>query len=119
MLKNFYLKNDPIKQSKLITEYEKLCGVRQGSAYTKAQPHNAVQVTQDDIAKFFNTSVDTVQRLKRLQTLSPDLQEIISSGQITPTTGFKILAKLSESEQQQLLSMLPAAQKLTQTQVQG
>ena len=112
------LKNDPIKQSKLITEYEKLCGVRRGSAGKRSlEPNNSVP-KQSDIAKQLGVTVDTLQNLKRLQTLSPDLQEIISSGQLTPTTGFKILAKLSESEQQQLLSMLPAAKKLTQAQVQ-
>ena len=113
------LKNDPIKQSKLITEYEKLCGVRQGSAgKVSLDGNNSPRLSQSDIAKQLGVDETTLRNLKRLQTLSPDLQEIISSGQITPTTGFKVLAKLSESEQQQLLSTLPAAQKLTQNQVQ-
>ena len=108
------LKNNPIKQSKLITEYEKLCGVTQGR---QKSGHN-VRISQEDIAKQLGVDTRTLRRLKELQNLSPDLQEIISSDQITPTTGFKILAKLSESEQEQLLSILPAAQKLTQAQVQ-
>jgi ParB-like chromosome segregation protein Spo0J len=110
------LKNDPIKQSKLITEYEKLCGVQHGG--DRKSNGNNLHLTQEDIAKQLGVDTRTLRDLKRLQTLSPDLQEIVSSGQITPTTGFKVLAKLSESEQQQLLSMLPAAQKLTQAQVQ-
>jgi len=93
------LKNDPIKQSKLITEYEKLCGVTQG----RQKNGNNSRISQEDIAKQLGVDTSTLRNLKRLQTLSPDLQEIISSGQITPTTGFKILAKLSESEQEYII----------------
>lgn len=100
------LKNDPIKQSRLITEYERLAGVTHGGD-RKSSGHN-VSLKQEDIAKQLGVDVRTLRRLKELSTLSPDLQEIISSGQITPTTGFKVLAKLSEEEQQQLIKMLPA-----------
>lgn len=105
------LKNDPIKQAKLLKEYEKLSGVRQGSAYKKAEPNYSVQLTQENIAKQLGVSVDTLQNIKRLTTLLPEFQDIISSGDITATTGYKVLAKLSEEEQQKLLSELPASPK--------
>ena len=73
------LKNNPIKQGKVFTEYEKLCGVRQGSAGIP-QPQNAVQMTQVDIAKQLGISVDTIQRLKKLQTLSPELHRLKHNG---------------------------------------
>ena len=40
-------KNNPIKQSKLITEYEKLCGVTQG----RQKSGNNFRISQEDIAK--------------------------------------------------------------------
>lgn len=44
------LKNNPVKQGKVYEEYEKLCGVRQGSAFKKADGNNCV-LSQGDIAK--------------------------------------------------------------------
>ena len=53
--------------------------MRQGSAGIP-QPQNAVQMTQVDIAKQLGISVDTIQRLKKLQTLSPELQRLKHNG---------------------------------------
>lgn len=100
------MKNDPIKQARWVEEYEKLRGVRQGSA-GNAEPHNAVGVTQADIAKELGVSQDSLQRLKSLLKLDPAIQALISNGKINATTGFKILSKLSPEEQTALLDKLP------------
>lgn len=111
------LKNDPIKQAKLIVEYEKLSGVGSSGRPKKTTDNRSI-IKRDDIAKELGISTTQLNDIKRLTTLLPDLQDIISEGRVTPTTGYKILAKLSEEEQQKLLSQLPASQKLTQKQVQ-
>lgn len=109
------LKNDPIKQAKLIVEYEKLNGIKRGRP--EKSGHN-VRISQEDIAKEFGVDVRTIRRIKELSALLPEFQDIISSGCITATTGYKVLAKLSEEDQQKLLEQLPVSQKLTQKQVQ-
>lgn len=113
------MKNDPVKQGRWIAEYERLRGVRQGSAYQKAGRNNFAQVSQEDIAAELGVDSRTLQNLKKLNTLLPEIQEIISEGRISATTGFKLIARLSESEQHELLASLPEAQKLTQSQVQS
>lgn len=100
------VKNDPIKQAKWIKEYEKLRGVRQGSAGS-SQPHCAAGVTQAVIAKELGVSQDSLQRLKSLLKLDPALQSLISDGKISAKTGYTILSKLSPEEQQKLLDKLP------------
>ena len=53
-----------------------------------------------------------------MTTLIPELQDIITEGKITPSTGYLLLSRLSEDEQHQLLEKLPSAQKFTQSQIQ-
>lgn len=108
------MKNDPVKQGRWIAEYERLRGVRHGGS----RQNNSVLITQDDIAAELGVDKTTLQNLKRLSTLLPEIQEIISDGRISATTGFKLVARLSEDEQHELLSLLPEAQRFTQSQVQ-
>lgn len=51
-------------------------------------------LTQEQIARELGCSVTQLKDLKRLQNLSPELQELISDGKITPTTGYKLLTRL-------------------------
>ena len=106
------MKNDPIKQAKWVEEYEKLKGVRQGSA-GGSERHNVAGVTQDDIAKELGVDRKTVQRLKSLLKLNPDLQALISEGKISATTGSQVLARLSLEDQAKVYGKLPTDVKLS------
>lgn len=110
------MKNDPIKQGRWIKEYERLKGVKRGRPEKRG---NNFPFSQDDIAKELGVDVRTLKNLKRLNNLLPELQDVISEGRINATTGYKLIARLSEDEQQQLLGMLPATERLTQKQVQS
>ena len=112
------LKNDPVKQAKVFKEYESLRGVSGRGGDRKSKPNNSVLISQKDIANELGVSVDTIQNIKRLADLDPDLQELISSGKVTPTTGYKVIAKLSTEEQSQLFAALPKDVKLSQKEVQ-
>lgn len=112
------MKNDPIKQGKWLVEYERLRGVRDGRYGKRSLDRHNVGLKQSDIADELGVDARTIQRLKNLTTLIPEIQDIISEGKITPTTGFTLLSRLSEDEQHQLLEKLPSAQKFTQSQIQ-
>lgn len=109
--------NDPIKKAHGIVEYEKLRGVRQGSAFQKADGNNSRQVSQEDIAAELGVSSDTIQNMKKLLKLNPQLQKAISEGRIKQTVGYKTLATLNEDEQQQLVNILPEDKKLSQKEI--
>ena len=111
------LKNDPIKQAKVYKEYEKICGITMGRP-SKEVVNNSRLITQEDIAKELGVDASTIRNIKRLSTLSPDLQDLISDGKITATTGYKILARLTQEEQEKLVKNLDVTKKLTQNQVQ-
>lgn len=110
------MKNDPIKQGKWLLEYERLRGVMHGG--DRKSSGNNFRLKQEDIANELGVTTKTIRNLKNLTTLVPEIQEIISEGKITPTTGFTLLSRLSEDEQHQLLEKLPSAQKFTQSQIQ-
>jgi heme/copper-type cytochrome/quinol oxidase subunit 2 len=56
----------------VFSEYEKLCGIQHGGSRRQI-----VALTQEQLAKELGADVRTLQRLKKLQALSPDLQELI------------------------------------------
>lgn len=99
------MKNDPIKQAKWIKEYEELKGVRQGNAGNSHRPMDD-GINQEDIAKELGVSVATITRLKRLLTLDPTIQQLISDGTISPSAGSRLIAKLSPEDQTKLLAKL-------------
>ena len=99
------LKNNPVKQGKVFAEYEKLCGVRQGSQNLKGTSvGDKLSLTQKQIAKELGIDVKTIQRFKKLQTLSPELQQLIENGSIKYTTALNVCSKLSNNEQEKLIN---------------
>lgn len=112
------MKNDPVKQGRWIAEYERLRGVRNGGD-RKSVGNNSRLITQEDIAAELGVDTTTLRNLKRLNTILPEFQDIISEGRISGTTGFKLIARLSEEEQHELLEALPEAQKFTSKQVEA
>lgn len=109
------MKNDPIKQAKWIAEYERVRGVTRGGD-RKSKPQFAALISQEDIANELGVSVDTVQRLKKLNNLLPEIQDIISEGKVTASTGYNLIASLSPEEQHKLLDSLqslPETEKIT------
>lgn len=95
------LKNNPVKQGRVYEEYERLAGVRQGSRNLDGQFDR--ERTQEDVAKELGVSVETIKRLKRLNTLSPELQQLIEDGQVKYTTALNIWGKLSNDEQREFI----------------
>ncbi|WP_102400468.1 sigma factor-like helix-turn-helix DNA-binding protein [Haloimpatiens massiliensis] len=45
-------------------------------------PQNVDSLTQEQIAQELGVSTETIRRLKKLQTLSPDLQQLIENGSV-------------------------------------
>lgn len=104
------MKNDPIKQAKWIAEYERVRGVKVGRPNKSG---NNVRISQEDIAAELGVDTRTLRNLKSLNTLLPEIQDIISEGRVSATTGFKLITSLSPEEQRKLLESLPETEKIT------
>ena len=108
------------KQIARIDEMKRIYGIRHGSHGEKR-----VGLSDSDDTKTFDqiladegTNRDTYFRNKKIQSLLPEIQQFIQDGNISPTTAYKIIAKLTPEQQMELVKSLPVAQDLTQKQVQ-
>ena len=103
---------NPMKMAKCIVELERIYGIRAGSAggtgvnqyITKLDKDNLNQAkTQADLASQIGISQQQLQDYKKLNTLIPELQELVETGRLKATTGYKIWAKMPKEEQEKLL----------------
>ena len=108
------------KQIARIDEMKRIYGIRNGSHGEKR-----VELSNSDDTKTFDqiladegTNRATYFRNKKIQSLLPEIQQFIQGGNISPTTAYKIIAKLTPEQQMELVKSLPVAQDFTQKQVQ-
>ncbi|GAA0768726.1 hypothetical protein GCM10008908_09410 [Clostridium subterminale] len=80
-----------------------MCGIQVGRPNKLGQID---RISQEQMAKELGVDVRTLRRLKQLQTLSPDLQELISDGTVKYTTALSVWSKLSQEEQSKLIEDL-------------
>lgn len=99
---------NPVKFGRCIKELERIYGVRDGSSNEKGnnrigEPQNADdQITQSDLASQLGISTDTLKRYKDLADSIPEIQSLVETGIVTPTTARAIMKKLPEFQQKEL-----------------
>ena len=71
-------------------------------------------MSESDLANQLGIDINTLKRAKSLTTLSPEIQDLIEQGNISPSTASRLIAKLSPTEQEELIKSLPITEKLTQ-----
>lgn len=110
---------NPVKMGRCIVELERIYGINHGGN-RKSNPNNLdlKVTTQKDLANMIGVNDETLRNYKKLTTLIPELEDLVETGIVTPTTASTMLAKLSPEEQLELVSSLDVSKKLTQKQVQ-
>lgn len=93
-------KNNPMKMSRVIVEYEKLCDIVHGGARSRNSEKN---ITQEDIAEELGVSLRTLINLKKLNNLSPEFVELVESGELNYTTAVRLYSKMSIEEQEKFI----------------
>lgn len=110
------IRNDPVKQGRMIKEYERLCGIHNGRPNKLG--NNSRVKSQEEIAAELGIDPTTLRNLKRLAELPEEFQELITEGKLNATTGFKIISRLSPEDQRLLFSSLEEGQRYTAAMVQ-
>jgi len=105
--------SDPIEQARIIVRYEKERGAPRGAG----RPSKDCPVTKQDIADELGIHIATIQNLKRLLTLIPELQRLVSKGAIAVKTCIVELVKLTPQEQKAVYKAMPKNVRLSQTEV--
>lgn len=63
-------------------------------------------------------SVDTLQNYKKLTELIPELEDLVETGILAPTTATALVKRMTPSEQEDFVKSMDITQKITQKQVQ-
>lgn len=113
------------KVGRRIKELERLYGIQHGAKSFQGNQHKEVisnksvspQKTQEDLAKEFGISVDTLQNYKMLADMIPELEELMDTGIVTKSTALSMIKNLSEQEQESLIESLDTTKKITKREV--
>lgn len=110
-------KNSESKQRKVVSEYVRLCGYKNGGD-RKSEGQNGL-LTLSEIAKQLGLSEKSLKRVLSIErNLTDSMKELLDTGVITRTLAADTIASLSEQEQAELLKELDITQKITKREVQ-
>jgi ParB-like chromosome segregation protein Spo0J len=96
------ISSSSLKMGRIICELERIYGIKQGNNQ-RTPTLSESSKTQEDIAKELGMSVDSLNNYKKLTTLIPELQEMVDSGSLTTSVASRIIARLSPTDQKQLI----------------
>ena len=90
--------SNPVKLGRCFAFLEEYYDIGHGGD-RKSSGHNVGLKSQTDIAKETGVSVRTFERYKRLASSIPEIQELVETGKVSPTTALSIIRQLPEEEQ--------------------
>lgn len=76
---------NPIKLGRCIKELERIYGIEHGGDRKTSSP-KVSDLNQSDIAEMIGISVDTLNNYKKLTELIPELEDLVNTGILAPTT---------------------------------
>ena len=106
-----------VKLGRRIKELERIYGVRHGGDRSKT--NNVHLASQEELAHQLGINLRTLQNAKSIANLPQEIQDLVEQGNITPSTASRVISKLSDEEQAELIESLPVSKKLTQKEVEG
>ena len=117
--------DDEIKIGRRIKKLEELYGIQHGGDRKSAEikPNivgfdSDIPHTQEELAKMMGIdNMESYRQAKKLESLPQEIKDLVEAGNISASTASRLIARLSPEEQEQLVQMLPAAEKFTQKQI--
>lgn len=117
---------NPIKLGRCIKELERIYGIRQGSYNEKGDNRiGELKVSTDqndpktetELAELLGITRYTLQNYKKLTELIPELEDLVLTGMVAPSTATAIVKYMSPEEQEQFVASLDMTQKITKQKV--
>lgn len=98
--------SNPVKLGRCFAFLKEYYGAKEGRPKKKPGNNFPVSKTVVDIAEENGVTKKTVNNLVRLSKAIPEIQELVETGRVSPTTALSILRQLPEEEQRKLASSL-------------
>ena len=108
---------NPVKLGRCIKELERIYGIEHGGDRKTSNP-KVSDLNQSDIAEMIGISVDTLNNYKKLTELIPELEDLVDTGILAPTTALALVKYMSPSDQEEFVKSMDATKKITKGQVQ-
>lgn len=105
---------NPIKFGRCIKELKRIYGVGKGNTKSPLE----TLLSEEEFLDKIHVTKPTCNRYETLAGLPKEYQDLIEAGTLSPSTGARFIATLSEEDQMKLLELLPSAKKYTQKQIQ-
>ena len=115
---------NPVKLGRCIKELERIYGIHHGATSFQGNQHNEVSPkvsespNQEQLAEMIGISVDTLNNYKKLTELIPELEDLVDTGILAPTTALALVKYMSPSEQEEFVRSMDITKKITKGQVQ-
>ena len=115
---------NPVKLGRCIKELERIYGIQHGATSFQGNQHNEVSPkisespNQEQLAEMIGISVDTLNNYKKLTELIPELEDLVDTGILAPTTALALVKYMSPSEQEEFVKSMDITKKITKGQVQ-
>lgn len=113
---------NPVKLGRCIKELERIYGIQnggnRGNQYIMPDPKVSEVPNQEQLAEMIGISVDTLNNYKKLTELIPELEDLVDTGILAPTTALALVKYMSPSEQEEFVRSMDITKKITKGQVQ-
>lgn len=81
---------------KRIKELERIYGIEHGNNQFDRTPQVSDSLNQEQLAEMIGISVDTLNNYKKLTELIPELEDLVDTGILAPTTALAIIGTHSD-----------------------
>jgi ParB-like chromosome segregation protein Spo0J len=94
-----------IKLARCLVELERIYGITRGGD-RKSKVDNPPLKTQEELAGEIGLAKDQVKAYKKLLNFIPELQDLVETGEMKPTVGYKVWATIPTAQQKRLVEEL-------------
>lgn len=77
---------NPVKLGRCIKELERIYGIEHGNNQFNRNPKVSESLNQEQLAETIGISVDTLNNYKKLTEMIPELEDLVETGIVAPTT---------------------------------
>ena len=102
------------KVARRIKELERIYGIEHGNNQHK-RTGNSFQssLSQEELAEKIGMTVRTMNNYKQLLDMIPELEDLVDTGIVTPSTALAIMRELPEDEQRDFIASLPEVEVIS------
>lgn len=106
--------SNPVKLGRCFAFLEEYYNIKKGGdRRSESKRNNDALKSQEDLATENGVSVKAMQNYKRLASSIPEMQELLNTGKVTPTTALAIVRQLSEEEQREFAQQVADEKKVS------